>query len=440
MEGPPVVVIGGGLAGMAAAARLAKRGHRVELYEQTATLGGDWSPYELLDGLQVDDAPAVLGFPAPWRDLFRKSGRPLEAELARLGYALVPADPPRLIFADDFILILPTDRGEQYAAIRHAYGAGVASRWQDLLDRLEDVWQALRPLGFESELPARPRLPRTLRQRLLYRRTVAELAADLGHPHLTALLRSSAYRSGSTPENTPALVAVEHAITRIFGRWQLQPTSKPASDAGRSSVLVEALTGRLQLRKVTVRLATRVISIDIESGRATGIRTPNGRHPAAAVVCTADPWHVVDSLLTAEVAKMTRRTVHRLRPACGPAISHAVLNEAVPTVTETITHNAEGVPVITYRRPAGERSIRTVQDFGSTRPRPSFGVGWQGIRSFVHRPPVTTEIAGLFMAGPFSPAGAAPSALVLSGALAAYSCQDYLSSGSGVSRSEPPRS
>ena len=35
----PVVVIGGGLAGLAAAARLAKVGHQVELYERSETAG-----------------------------------------------------------------------------------------------------------------------------------------------------------------------------------------------------------------------------------------------------------------------------------------------------------------------------------------------------------------------------------------------------------------
>ena len=96
----PVVVIGGGLAGLAVAARLAKAGHQVELYERSETLGGTWAPYRLASGVKVDDAPAIIGFPAPWRDLFRKSGRPLEAELARMGYALEPAQPATMIFAD----------------------------------------------------------------------------------------------------------------------------------------------------------------------------------------------------------------------------------------------------------------------------------------------------------------------------------------------------
>jgi phytoene dehydrogenase-like protein len=427
MEGPPVAVIGGSLAGMAAAARLAKLGHPVELYEKAGAIGGTWAPYELSAGVLVDDAPAVLGFPAPWRDLFRKSGRPLEAELARHGYALEPAEAPRLIFADGFELVLPTDRGEQYATMSKAYGDGGAGRWRDLLDRLDDVWQALRPLGFESELPAEPRLPRTLRQRLLHRRTLAELAADLAHPHLTALLRSSAYRSGSTPESTPALAAVEHAIGRTFGRWQLQPIDQPAAlNAGRSSVLVETLLGRLELRKVTLRLQTPVIGVEIDQGRVVGIRTPSGRHPAAAVVCTADPWQAVDSLLPADVARATRRRVHRLQPACAPAILHTLVGNPVPAVQETIAFTDRGVPTHTYQRPAGERSIRSVHNFGSASARSASGVAWQGFRSFLSRPPVTTEIGGFFLAGPFSAAGAAPSAVVLSGALAAYGCQNYL--------------
>ena len=113
----PVLVVGGGLAGLAAALRLAKAGHPVQLWEATDRLGGRYAPVPLDDGTLVDAAPAVLGFPAPWRDLFRKSGRTLEAELARTGAALEPADPARYEFADGSVLTLPTDRGEQYVAL-----------------------------------------------------------------------------------------------------------------------------------------------------------------------------------------------------------------------------------------------------------------------------------------------------------------------------------
>ena len=137
-----MVVVGGGLAGLAAALRLAKARHPVRLYDATDRLGGRWASRTVeLDGHSVvlDDAPPVLEFPAPWRDLFRKSGRPLEAELARSGHALVPAAPVRYRFADGTLLSLPTERGAQHAVLRSAFGAGAADRWQDLLDELDEV-------------------------------------------------------------------------------------------------------------------------------------------------------------------------------------------------------------------------------------------------------------------------------------------------------------
>jgi phytoene dehydrogenase-like protein len=427
MDGPPIAVVGGGLAGMAAAARLAKLGHAVDLYERTGVLGGSWAPYELVAGVLVDNAPAVLGFPAPWRDLFRKSGRPLEAELARSGHALAPAEVPQLRFADGATLMLSSDRGEQHAALIRAYGPAVAGRWRDLLDRLDEVWQALRPLGFESELPARAHLSRRQRQRLMRWRTVADLADTVGHPHLSALVRSIAYGFGASPEETPALVAAELAIRSTFGRWQIQPISAAASsDAGRSSVLVQALAGRLEQRKVRVRLGTPVTGVRVEAGRVTGIRTAMAELPAAAVVCTTDPWHTADSLLPAELTKNIRRRLAQLDSASAPSIRHLIVEERISTVRETTALSARGVPIITYQRPAGERSIRTVHDFENLTPHPSYGIAWHGFRSFVRRPAVTSEIGGLFQAGPFSPAGAAPSAVVLSAALAAYGCQNYL--------------
>jgi UDP-galactopyranose mutase len=429
MDGPPIAVVGGGLAGMAAAARLAKVGHTVDLYERAGVLGGSWAPYELTDGVLVDDAPAVLAFPAPWRDLFRKSGRPLEAELARSGHALGPAEMAQVIFADGATLMLPSNRGEQHATLTRAYGAPVAGRWQNLLDQLDKAWQALRPLGFESELPVRQHLSRQQRQRLMRWRTVADLADSVRHPHLSALVRSIAYGFGASPEETPALVAVELALRSTFGRWQIQPiTAEAAVDVGRSSVLVQALAGRLEQRKVRVRLRTAVTGIRVEGGRVTGVRTAMGELPAGAVVCTTDPWHVVGGLLPADLAKATRRRLAQLDAASAPSIRHQLVEERISAVRETTALNARGVPIISYDRPAGERSIRTVHDFERLTRRPSFGIAWNGFRSFVRRPAVTSEISGLFQAGPFSPAGAAPSAVVLSGALAAYSCQNYLSS------------
>ena len=425
----PVVVVGGGLAGMAAAARLAKSGHPVELHERSDRLGGRWAATALPSGLLVDAAPAVFGFPAPWRDLFRKSGRPLEAELARQGYALAPADPPVLVFADGRELAWPGDRGAQHAVLTAAYGEPVAVRWRDLIDRLDRVWQTLRPLGWEADRREAD-LTRAVRRDLLGRQSLAALAGTVGHPHLEALVRSVAHRLGGTPEATPAWAAVELSVQRTFGRWQVQPIEDrgetAVGDPGRTSVLVEVLAGRLDLRRVDVRLNSTVTAVRTAEGRVAVVRTGSAERSAAAVVSTVDPWHTFGVLLPPGAARRTRRRLRSLRPALAPAVRHETTDRRADGVRETITLTADGVPTVAYRRPVGSTTVTSTHDYGAARPSPAAGVAWDGMRSWVRRPAVTTEVPGLFVAGPFSPAGPGGSAEVLSGALAAYAVQDYL--------------
>jgi phytoene dehydrogenase-like protein len=424
----PVVVIGGGLAGLAAAARLAKVGHQVELYERSDRLGGTWAPYQFTGAVTVDDAPPIIGFPAPWRDLFRKSGRPLEAELARMGYALEPAHPATMIFADGAELTLPTDRGGQYAALAAAYSNSVAMRWRDLLDRLDHVWQTLRGLGLEAELRSRRQLNRTARRSLFGQRmTLADLATSIDHDHLCALIRSVAYCMGSLPEQTPAFVAVELSMQRTFGRWQVQPLDTNSGlHVGRSSVLVEALAGRLALRKVQVYLGCPVEGIHLRNGHVAAVATSDGDRPASAVVATCDPWQTFNDLLPVRAARRTRRQLRGLSPAVAPTVTHREVPAPTALLHETVTLTEAGVPTVSYLRQLADHGLRTTHDFHAKLPRASYGVAWSGFASWLRRPAVTTEIRGLYAAGPSSPAGPGASQVVLSAALAAYGCQDHL--------------
>jgi hypothetical protein len=228
------------------------------------------------------------------------------------------------------------------------------------------------------------------------------------------VVRSVAYRQGSIPQHTPGWCAVDLVVARTFGRW--------AVDNGRTSVLVDALTERLGLRKVSVHLNTRIATVVVEQDRVTGVRTDAGRSIAAtAVICAVDPWQLTDQLVTAPALGRLRRDLHGLIPANAPAVRHERTAVASGPVRETVLLDAAGVPVITYDRPG----MRTVHDFTAAGPAASWGPAWNRRSDLVRRAPIAPGVPGLFVAGGASAAGNGSSAVLQSGALASAACADY---------------
>jgi phytoene dehydrogenase-like protein len=417
----PVVVIGAGLAGLAAAARLAKAGHHVTLLESTDRLGGSWAKGRSNE-TDVDVASPIITFPAPWRDLFRKSGRAMEAELTRQRMELAPAPPAMHRFPDGTELELPAGRGDQQSVIGRQFGRSSAAAWGRLLDEQANRWQLLRSLGFESELQSKRQLTRSVRHGLGQRQTLADLAEAIPDPRLAAVVADVAYTQHSRPVETPAFAAVALYLEQAFGRWTL----------GSASAMIDVLQARLALRGVQLQRSRPAYSIMVDHGRVSGVTTADETFPAAAVVATCDPFQLYDDLLPDRRVQPERRRLHRLPAALVPRRSHAWI-DAPPAVTETITHRESGGPLIEYTQPADQHSaahqhagpptLSIRHDYGAPESDPAAGVGWQGFGSWLDRPPVTTGTTGLFAAGPFSRAGTLPSAQLLSGALATYGAQ-----------------
>ena len=149
-----VVVIGGGFGGLASALRLAKLGHRVSVVEE-GELGGALVPVTA-DGFAWDTAGHTL-LPAVVRDLFRKTGRPLERELE-----LVQLDCVREHwFADGSALVLPVGRAAQRQAFEEL-GPGLGQPWLHHVEAYADDWEALRR-GY-LEVPWEPDAPAARRR------------------------------------------------------------------------------------------------------------------------------------------------------------------------------------------------------------------------------------------------------------------------------------
>src|SRR3954470_11086800 len=172
-----VVVVGGGLGGCASAMRLAKLGHGVTVVESLPTVGGAVGTIEE-EGFVWDAGPSTTALPAVLRDLFRKSGRPLERELE-----LVPVEPLREHrFSDGTRLTLPAgSRAAQTGAVDDALGSGRGQKWADYVHGFAESWERLRRDYFEREWSGEGADPGTqdlLRSRLMLHKAVQKAFKD----------------------------------------------------------------------------------------------------------------------------------------------------------------------------------------------------------------------------------------------------------------------
>ena len=309
-----VVVVGGGFAGLSAAARLAKLRHDVTLVEAGDRLGGRLHGH-VVDGRawQLDVDSVTL--PGVFRDLFRKSGRPLERVLD-----LTKTEGRRHLFKDGTVLDLPLgNRGDQHDAISATLGQ---DEWSPWVDQYADVWDTIRRSTLDEVSPGRSAVTRPVRRLLRPRRTVEALDREFGDERLAKIALDPFRLAGQDWRTTPGFLAVGHYVERSFGRWRFE---------GGLPGLAEALEHRLTERRVTVALGEAAHELVRDGGRVTGVVTDRRTLPADVVVWCAPTWPAPlppPRLLPVIPASRTLLTLS----AGAPALPDEILVHANPPV------------------------------------------------------------------------------------------------------------
>jgi phytoene desaturase len=283
-----VVVVGAGLGGLAAAARLARLRHEVTVLEQADRVGGKLNTYTA-GGFTWDTGPSLVTLPAALRDLFRKTGRPLDEVLQ-----LVPVDPlVRYRFPDGTVLDLPhAGRHDVLAAIGDTLGGRAADEWGALLDRAGRMWHAVRRPFLEQPFGGWRTLARQVRdvRTVAPGRTLRGLGRRfLTDPRLRLLLDRYATYTGSDPRRAPAALAVIPYVEQTFGGWYVP---------GGLYRIAEAVRDRAVLRGAVVRTGSDVAAVTESGGWVDGVRLADGSRLAAdLVVANADATHLYRDLL-----------------------------------------------------------------------------------------------------------------------------------------------
>jgi phytoene desaturase len=319
-----VVVVGAGMGGLAVAARLATLGHRVTVCEQSDDIGGKLG-WLSRDGFSFDTGPSLLTLPAVYRDLFLKTGGPLEDEVT-----LRAVDPVcRYRFADGAELRLPNaSRGAVTAALDEAFGTGAGADWARFMDRAGRIWDATRGPFLESPLDGVRGLLRESRK-VSDLRTVAPWRSLRGlgrsylrDPHLRMMLDRYATYTGSDPRRAPAALATVPYVEQTFGAWHVE---------GGLRQLGLALHQRAVDRGVQVRTSTAVARVETAAGAVSGVELADGgRLPADVVVSDIDARQLYGELLDPPANRHPLAALDRATPSLSGFVLMLALRGRTP--------------------------------------------------------------------------------------------------------------
>jgi phytoene desaturase len=293
-----VVVIGTGFGGLAAALRLASRGHPVEVVEALDRPGGRARVFPQ-DGFTFDAGPTVITAPQLFEELFAAAGRRFRDYVE-----LVPVDPfYRIDFPDGSQFDFVGDEERLLAQIEQFEPRDV-----DGYRRLAEVARRIYDVGY-VQLAEQPfdKLSTMLRvvpqmMRLESYRTVWDIVSrHIRDERLRQVFTFEPLLVGGSPFRASSIYLLIHWLERRWGVYYAK---------GGTGAIVNALTRVLAEKRVQIRYNEAVEHIDVRGGEVRGVVTAQRYIPADIVVANADPTQVYGRLIDA--ARRPRHSDGRL--------------------------------------------------------------------------------------------------------------------------------
>ncbi|KNC19952.1 FAD-dependent oxidoreductase [Arthrobacter sp. RIT-PI-e] len=338
-----VVVVGGGIGGLTAAALLGRAGHRVTLLEASEYVGGKSRRLDLA-GQRVDTGPSLFTFPGVWQELLRRlddvvpdgthaggtGGTAPAAEVAALPLQRLPEVGRYYYRGEECPLPVPEGHPWHAAWARFAAEHGVLGG---------DVSRLLTTAPLDPTVrPALLKLGGLYGPRLTTRSYLDSL--DWMPEGLREVIAIHTLNAGVSPTRTPALYASMPAVMAEDGVWI------PAGGIYELVLALERLAVDAGVEIHTGEPAERI-------GRRR-VTTAVGTYPADAVVSGLDA-HRLGGLLTGRAPRSPRKL------SCSAVGIYAVLDRPLPAGTARHGVIMPDDPAELYRAlEAGEEPYQTM--------------------------------------------------------------------------------
>jgi phytoene desaturase len=299
-----IVVVGGGLGGLAAALQLAGAGRQVLVCEREPHPGGRAGLLEL-DGYRFDTGPTVLTMPDLIEDAFAAVGERMADWLT-----LRPVAPLyRARYHDGSRLDVHADPEAMADEIAALCGPAEAAGYRRFVDFAGQLYRYQMTQFIDRNIDSPLDLVRPNLARLLaiggFRRLAPKVASYLRDPRTQRIFSFQAMYAGVAPTRALALYAVISYMDTVGGVFFPE---------GGIHALPRALAGAAEKHGVRFRYGTTVTRVEMRGGRAVAVHTADGaRIPADVVVLNPDLPVAYEHLL-GHVPRRLRRLTYS--PSC----------------------------------------------------------------------------------------------------------------------------
>jgi phytoene desaturase len=296
------IIIGGGLGGLSAAIRLAKKGFTVTILEKNETVGGKVNIVES-GGYKFDTGASLLTMRHVLEELFEFAGKRLEDYLE-----IVPLEPIcRYFWTDGARFDASTDLQKTENEIRTLDDRDAENFKRFLADarRKYEVSEKTFLAHSLNDLPKllRPKYLRDLLAISSTRRLDAHVKSYFRSPKLQQLFNRFATYNGSSPFQTPATFALIPYVEFGLGAWYVK---------GGMYEIPKALAQLAAELNVEIKTDAEVEKILVENGKAVGVKLKNGESlKSDFVVANSDAVETYRNLLETE-----NKRIENLEPSC----------------------------------------------------------------------------------------------------------------------------
>lgn len=350
----PIVVIGGGVTGLATAGLCARAGYSVTLVEKLTGLGGRVGTFTSGD-YRWDTGPSWWLMPEAYDHYFSLMGTSTEAELD-----LHRLDPAYRVVTDSFPTVDVRTGMENVVALAESVERGAGEKLRAYLEEASLTYRvALTTFLYTTFTSIKPFLDREILTRipllirLLTRSLKDDVESQFNNPILRMLLEYPAVFVSTRPDRAPSMYKLLSHTDLIAG---------VAYPQGGYYQLIRKMAELATASGATLRTGCTVTRILTEDATVTGVRvTHDGAEetiPAAIVVSTADLHHTETSLLPRRLRSV--RSWSRKDPGISSIVALLGVADPLPTLAHhTLSLSDDWSPdfaAISGKRPGQEFS------------------------------------------------------------------------------------